>query len=87
MSRGTNLFAASSISAIIWIITLFLSTGYVNEVAKSMPTYALILYFSYALFKVGGDLSQLKDYPEEAESLQKEVEEAKRFYKEKGLKL
>ncbi|CAD8083919.1 unnamed protein product [Paramecium primaurelia] len=87
MSRGTNLFVAFSISIIIWIITLFLSTGYVKEITKSIPTYALILYFSYALFKVGGDLAQLKDYPEEAQSLQKEVEQAKRFYQEKGLKL
>jgi dolichyl-phosphate mannosyltransferase polypeptide 3 len=56
-------------------------------VAKSIPTYALILYFSYALFKVGSDLARLKDYPQEAESLNKEVILAKNFYKEKGLKL
>ncbi|CAD8101334.1 unnamed protein product [Paramecium sonneborni] len=87
MSRGTNLFLVFSISTVLWIITLFLSTGYVNEVAKSMPTYALILYFSYALYKVGGDLARIKDYPEEAESLQKEVQEAKRFYQQQGLKL
>ncbi|KAM3128438.1 hypothetical protein pb186bvf_019446 [Paramecium bursaria] len=67
----------------IWGI--FYTQGYILEVIKSLPTYYLILYGSWALYTIGRELSRLKDYPEEHEYLVSQVWKAKEFYKSKGI--
>lgn len=54
-----------------------IEVNYPSTVTRSLLTYALIVYFSWALYTVGRDLARLKDYPEEEESLRKEVEQAR----------
>ena len=49
----------------------------------ALPGYLIMAFGCYSLFSIGKELSILKDYPEEYESLKSEIELARAFFKNK----
>jgi hypothetical protein len=51
-----------------------------------LPSFALMTFGCYSLFKIGGSLRTLKDYPESHKSLLEDIVRAKENLTKKGFK-
>ncbi|CAG9325917.1 unnamed protein product [Blepharisma stoltei] len=87
-SRGTKLIFNFILVTALWWYCMNLEIGSnFHFTVSAFPYWCLIAFGCKALISIGYDLFALRDCPEEAASLHKELEDARIFLSKKGLKL
>ncbi|XP_071961139.1 dolichol-phosphate mannosyltransferase subunit 3-like [Antedon mediterranea] len=83
---GLSLFVSVWASLVFNLVPVQIDSR-VYDVLWPMPVYLLIAFGSYSLIVIGYRVATFNDCEEAAESLRKEIEEAKQDLTKKGLKL
>lgn len=88
-TRGRKLVTVFLISSLIWLYLVFGSTieeeSPMKKIVQALPGYLVMVFGCYSLFSIGRELSILKDYPEEFESLKNEIQQAQQFFQNQNL--
>ncbi|EAS00705.1 dolichol-phosphate mannosyltransferase subunit 3 (macronuclear) [Tetrahymena thermophila SB210] len=91
MVRKTKFIVLFLLFGLVWSFVVFSGLLSKNKpldtIAKALPGYLLMVFGCYSLYSIGYDLWILKEYPEDYQSLLKEIDEAKAFYKKNGVKI
>ncbi|KAI5955103.1 hypothetical protein KGF54_001664 [Candida jiufengensis] len=80
-----TIFALSSIYFALYTQLIPSPTIFYYEILPFLPFWALVSFGSYALFTLGWGIFTFKDKKEKYEELKIQIEEAKAFYKSKGI--
>lgn len=91
MTKATEtfvaLFAVSAVYFALW--TGFIPTGKLihDEILPYLPWWALVTFGAYALVTLGWGVLTFKDKEQSYKELLGQIDEAKDFYKSKGINL
>jgi len=90
MKRAASLGLKLLVAAVVWLLLLFkivpLPYSHIlDQIIPVIPLYALVVFGSYSLASIGVGVMTFRNCPEDHQSLQKEIAEAKKELKEKGL--
>ncbi|KAI5965779.1 uncharacterized protein KGF55_001142 [Candida pseudojiufengensis] len=89
MTKATEtaltIFAISSIYFALYTKLIPTPQIFYNEILPFLPFWALVSFGSYSLFTLGWGIITFKDKSNKYEELKIQIEEAKAFYKSKGI--
>lgn len=84
---GLTLFAVSAIYFALYSKLIPLSDKLYEDILPYLPWWALVTFGSYALATLGWGIVTFKDKEDKYKELVGQIEEAKEFYKSKGIDL
>lgn len=89
MTKATEflltLFTLSSVYFALYVKLIPSPDIFHQEILPYLPFWAIVSLGSYSLAVLGYRVFTFKDKPEKHKQLLKEIEEAKEFYKQKGI--
>lgn len=91
MTKATEtallLFALSAIYIALYTGVIPTTTTFKQEILPFLPWWGLVTFGAYALGTLGWGVYTFKDKEDKYKELLGQIEEAKTFYKEKGVEL
>lgn len=84
---GLTLFAISAIYYALWTKLIPIPELLHEEILPYLPWWALVSFGAYALATLGWGIVTFKDKEDKYRELVGQIEEAKGFYKSKGIEL
>ncbi|CAK9440986.1 uncharacterized protein LODBEIA_P48550 [Lodderomyces beijingensis] len=84
---GLTLFALLAVYFALYTQVIPSPQKFQQEILPFLPWWALVAFGSYALFTLGWGIITFKTKKDKYEELKVQIEEAKQFYRSKGIEL